>query len=258
LAKTSSRGLDGWLYDVEAGFGNKWYVPIRNYILQRAIEDTSLDETLQFNPEFYVQYENSEVPGDLLRRAQIRIVKIIRELFNSENDEKVARDWIDRLIYKSQKFSQKFLVDLTKHYGVNAYLDTMDQAMRGPNKLKPEHFFWGTILEKPKLDIFDVAQIFNHIGYDVSNEQMQQILEKATDRAKEYMRGLLYGDNNYSSKDDTGEFFILDAEMQPINKNYKQRPWPQQIGVFKPSKILQRPDLQEWRQIFQDFEIVTQ
>ena len=88
------------------------------------------------------------------------------------------------------------------------------------------------------------------------NEDFQNILKKANERARQYLRNFLYsGQWTISLKWTRSIYFILDAEMKPMDQNYKEIAWPNGFYPFRDWQSVE-PLAKVWGPIFAEFDLV--
>lgn len=233
---------------IQAGVNKKTVIAIMN-----AMVDWFLKNTEELYVELYLHIESVRefISPELMNKA---MKKVVLELVRSKrlnSEDEVLQDWV-HLYRNTKKFSETFLEEFAKRLGVDFYVKAMKRVNRFVRQRKD-------ILDKDKWSVYDIGVFFNEPevltgryggngAFDQANIEL--MIHKADQEAKEYMRGFLYMDK-------AGDLFILDNEMQPMNNLYKKEPWPKYfvpVRLGKISKYLQGV----WQEIFDAFEIIPQ
>lgn len=212
------------------------------YVIDRFLD---LPDTI-LNDEEYLRLEVSGFLKDnYVRKAQEKVVKYILSQDRVEHSHygtDVADD-LGNLWRHSKKFDKKFLERLIKHFGPETYAEVM------ANEMQPDKQFRDT-LNKKTLNIYDIASLLKTLDRGhFRKDEFISMLKKADDRAKEYLRTFLYngGGENY---------FMLDEEMKPIDKEYKQISIPSLIRPIFNWRDLSQARQKQWHQIFNEFQII--
>ena len=221
---------------------------IVDYVLRRFVDDPSVDMQVAD----YEIYEEHEVPSDLLRKAQNKIIKTI--IARSKDDSRIAENEmvnaITYLLKASKHFSKNFLLNLAKHLGIDIYKRVREET-RELGEVE-------TLKKKEKLNVFEVAEILTYNA--MTSKEMIDLIRKADDKAKEYMRRFLYKptDGSIFISDNINSLFILDDELKPMDINYNNINWPNNIIAEQPSIYLSsEPELlAKWRKIFEEFKVI--
>lgn len=257
------------LFDlIMSGKFGKYTNTIMIFLLERLIKS----EPIWFGVKEYLRYEKDYVPANLLRKAQMLLIKTWMEDFKDAEEEQedapnehvegafneVKKDiarLIGELMDQSKKLSPQFLMNLAKHFGVETYIGALNES-RGLHGAKTEN--------KEKYSKYDIAYLFSSYIRSINKDRFLQIINKATDQAKEYMRGYLYEDTNHMG--DPSALFMLSEDMTPMNIDYKAISWPEGIRILTLDELKPYPGFtlppdkeqirNRWAQIFQEFHII--
>lgn len=150
------------------------------------------------------------------------------------------------LILQSDLFDKDWLERLAKRFGVDYYAEVMAKVS-GPS-------IDSKIMElrnKDSLNVFDIARIMkNYLNDFLPKEIMEDLIHKADDKGKEYLRSLLY-----IPVDGPKAFFMLDEDMQPISEDYANILFPDRMFIAKWDHMSQQ-ERDKWLQIFENFKVV--
>lgn len=229
---------------------------IINYILNRNIEEPY---DVEGNDDYFV-YEDENISPELLRKAQTKIIKSIYALYDL-GDNKSLIYILRTLLKKSRKLPQDFLIKLIKHFGPDIYVEVTNQTeLAGYSRQRD-------LIQKEKLNIFDVASLWaNQVFFDIHD--FMKVIEKADDKAKQYMRTYLYISGLHDDAADSLAWaFMLSEDMTPMNIEYKTIAWPStlvpfSLSVEKPFSLSgEQLDYEDemkarWQQIFDEFNII--
>ena len=216
---------------------------IISYVLERWV-----DHLFTFHDYQVYERYNYDIPPALLRKAQNRIIKIIIEDIQGDNiiHRNHAINKLSKLVEHSTTLSSNFLINLSKHLGMDVYLEVSRQTQpRPPNQHKLTY------------SVFDVAYYMSE-SFGFSKERFQEILNKADEKAREYMRGFVYSEykNNAVTMHPT-LYFMLDAEMQPLNIDNRGDEWPPTFYAYHLSELTGKAH-EAWAQMFSEFQVIPQ
>lgn len=225
---------------------------IRRYVLERYANEADT-----IGVKDYLSYEQYNASGDTLRKAQTKVIKGIISNLQSDNDKTKEKGIkkLGELAGQSRMIGIKLLEGLAKHYGIDVY-----EGVIGKREDHRPSFDIDEELNKPKLNVFDVAKIFRLDR--PTKEQFLQIIEKIDDKAKAYMQGFLWKPViGRQAALDMNEIFMLDAEMQPVNWHYKRVELPPRLFRLPISYLLDLgydEEYKRWLNLFHEFKIIPQ
>ena len=219
---------------------------IMSYVVRRLLNEYKMREA-----EDYIELERirGDVAADVMEEAQRKIVLHLIHLYRNGDDkaqQQLQDDWLE-LRRKSVRFPGQWLEELAKKFGPDFYATVMgfqDALIANKDRINALRD------KKEVLDINDIALLFGK-WREFTNEQFQSIMKRATDEAKEYMRRFLWSENSYED-----HYFILDAEMMPIDINYKNISWPDYIRAYKLSQEKPGPEKEAWQNLFNEFQVI--
>jgi hypothetical protein len=190
--------------------------------------------------------EAYDISEHYLRKVQGHLIKNIIEFANDTNHKyrQVSLDMMLKLL-SAKKIDQTLLWRMAKHLGPQYYGELHydyygSSDYLGDKKLVPD------FTHKKILDINDVGAWMEAHRYMLDG--FQKMLMKADDKAKNYLRSFLY-------QDIVGSFFILDENMEPMNKDYKKIAWPDKFLAIRGWQGVD-PIREIWAPIFEDFKII--
>ena len=223
-----------------------------NYFKQELVNhilDRYLNESQFFIVEDYLPYEIDGVSENLLRKAQMKVIKSIDSMLNSENatgkteGESMLRD----LLKNSTKFSKSLLTQLIKHFGIETYINVM-------SPWSPENSF-ASLMKKPKLNKYDIGLLFYTLIRTISSNTLLKIAQKADEHAFEYMRGFLYEDAAHIRH--ANALMMMSEDTTPMDINYNQVFWPNEVRIITLNEI-KNPQLKaKWAEVFANFKIIA-
>jgi hypothetical protein len=224
-------------------FFGRWKETITKYILQRLLKEKG---SLTVD-EYFVFEEYASGDKELMRQAATIIIKRIMEWMKSDNDADHQKGELvlQRLIDHSDYFDHDFLNNLVKHFGVLTYNRMMSEYDSDNRSLE-------TILKKSVITIWDVADIQRN--WALTREEWQIVIDKVDGRARQYLRGFLYG----ITGDHLRYLFMLSDDMQPMNINYETVGWPEDRIRMVSIKELRKELQDKWAQVFHEFNVIPQ
>ena len=255
----SLMGMQDILYNIsnEQIRDKLWIELIKDYIDNSWSEKGILEITTD-----YLQFiEKSKIPTDYLKKAQNKMIEEIllratsRDQKKNENDEeyekimaKYKQDSIDAfrdLLKKSQKLDKNYLWQKIKEVGPDYFAKIYYQDFGDKHPWERE-----SKVAPDKLDVYNLSVWMKHKVETFSKSEFVGMLNRIDEEAKDYLRGFLWHDYEHNV------YFILDAEMKPIDKDYKGMPFPGQFEIMKNWKQL-KVLAAVWGPIFADFGIIT-
>ena len=217
------------------------------YVFTKFIEQNPND----IKVDEYLEMENVGLPPEILRKAQIAVIKYVSAFLRNDEDSSGAYK-LAELIDNSKKLPKHLLINLAKHYGEDIYVNVMNNA----NKMETG----AEILKKPKLTKYDIAYLFSSYLRTVGTDTLKSIIERADDRAKEYIRRYLFENmENYEFSKilaDSDSLFMLSEDMTPMNIEMQQVNWPTEIKIMTVDEIPIPEIKDQWTKLFNDFNII--
>lgn len=226
---------------------------LMSYIVRRLLNEYKLKEAKE-----YIDLERvrGEISVDVMEEAQRRIILHLLRLSRSDDadaQQQLHDDWLE-LRRNSAKFPSQWLDELSKKFGPDFYATVMsfqDALIANRDRISNLRD------KKEVLDIYDVAYLLGK-HREFTGEQMQSIIQRATDEAKKYMRRFLWSDRYI---DNVNEFwkaphFMLDEEMMPMDLNYKNINWPEHIRAYRLSQEITGPEKEAWSKLFNEFQVI--
>ncbi len=191
--------------------------------------------------------EVSQLPKDYLRKAKFEIVNKIIKDFEAGHILLV----VDELKYLrlASSFDNKFIERLAKKLSPAIYANIMPHdEERYAYEPSNAEVAMNTFNRQDKLDMYDIARILL-IKDDLTPKYFNEILQKADEKGKEYLKGFLYFDM------EKGDYFMLDEEMKPLNIELKNIPFPPKfIMVANRDEMGNSKEKMKWSEIFADFK----
>lgn len=209
----------------------------------------------EMGTDYYMNYieTDNDLSNEYLRKAQLSLVNWIYENASQYFDSTVKL--LTTLLKESKKFNKDFLLRLAKHLGPEFYAEVVSQyypfKAQETNTYRPLSDRDVELLKKETLNIYDIAEwleLQNKKHLLIHKGEFEKILIKVNNDAKDYLRKFLY-------RSDDGQFFILDEEMRPMNKNYQSIQFPTKFQVFRDWQSIE-PLRDAWRPIFEEFHII--
>ncbi len=185
---------------------------------------------------------------EVIRKYKSGIIKKVIDFANSTEDlgMRYSKQILSELLLRSQLFDKNFLEKLAKRLGPDYYANVMAKA--SGTSIDSEIM---ALRNKDSLNIFDMARIIKNYWNDfITKDVLEDLIHKADDKSKEYLRSLLY-----IPVDGPKAFFMLDEDMQPITEDYKNIPFPDTIFIAKWSAMSQQ-ERDKWLKIFEAFKVV--
>lgn len=232
---------------------------IKSYHLQKidigVSEYLDIEEAREYLPQEVLEKAQRKVILHLMKNVRwLEKIKLMPEETEKEKQDKekkysmemgTLRAELDHLMSSSKRFPKEFIDELGKRFGLDFYLNWRMTKSQKDNT-------------KKQLDTHDVALIIQQ--QMLTNTKLGDLMMKATEDAKSYMRGLLWTGPDIN--------FILDSEDLPINSDMKKIEWPEYFWGRRISKEIAKArsnketnyenNLQKWWQLIVDFGGIPQ
>lgn len=211
----------------------------------------------------YLDIEQTKnlVAPELMERAKRKIIMRLIGLFTRAQKsgmdthgglgKELIIEWRE-LYQNSKEISHEFLEELIKRFGMDFYVDAIEQSHS--NKMTLQKFL---TKNKDDITIYDIALLFNYVW--LTAKDFKYVLNKIqhNHELRNFVRGYVYSGNSYGYSSERGDtpYFMLDESLKPMNDLYKTIAFPDQISPIHLHNVSEKY-YDRWQQLFDEFHLI--